>query len=129
MSVTDNAGDVVVGSVKINHPVTQQFVDDILVTAFEGGINYWCSSVYPVGNTFPDGATYTSDCLSRGRNIVVVEDDDGESKSHILTLENLIYGIKCFAALHKNVNFFEDFDACDADCIVQYAVFGDIVYG
>lgn len=30
--------------------VSEQDIDDILCTAFEGGITYWCDSVRVVGN-------------------------------------------------------------------------------
>lgn len=126
MSITE---DVIVGSVKVNFPVTRQFVDDLLVTAFEGGINYWCSAAYPVNNEYPDGATYTSDCLSRGKDIVIIEDGENGPEGHILTLDNLIYAMKSFMNEPNANNIFEDYDACDADVIVQYAIFGEVIYG
>jgi hypothetical protein len=131
MSVIDTSLEVV-GNIKVNYPLTRQFIDDLLVTAFEGGINYWCSKVYPVDNIFPEGAVYTSDCLSRGRHIVIVEesDEDGnQGKNHILTLDNLLFGIKCFMNMPNANNIFDDYDAWDADTIVQFAIFGDIIYG
>ena len=131
MSVTDTSHEVI-GSIKVNYPLTRQFVDDLLVTAFEGGITYWCCDAYPVDNIYPEGATYVSDCLSRGRDIVIVEvgvEEVNERKNHILTLDNLIFGIKCFMNMPNANNIFDDYDAWDADVIIQFAVFGDVIYG
>ena len=44
--------------------VSEQDIDDILCTAFEGGITYWCDSVRVVGNYL---GKYASDQISRGK--------------------------------------------------------------
>jgi hypothetical protein len=126
----------IVGTVVIRSEISGQFVDDVLTTAFEGGINYWCASVLPRNNVWPEGATYASQCLSLGTDLVIVEasedyDDDVELESHIMTLQDFLNGVQLYCdELNVSVySLYEDFDASVADCIVQLAIFGRLVYG
>ena len=48
--------------------VSDQDINDILVTAFEGGINYWAYKAEPKDGDYK-GADYASDALSRGATI------------------------------------------------------------
>ena len=116
--------------------ITQQQVDDLLCAAFEGGITYWCSSA-DVKGEWPEGATYAHETLTRGATILltdsesVYESGDGEPVIVALTLDNFLSGISQ-AAEHcgRSVDqFLEDHDADSADWAVQYAVFGELVYG
>lgn len=130
---------IIIGYIDARMGITVQEMDDILVTAFEGGITYWCSEAYPYGydlsKEWPEGVEYVSQCLSRGHDIALVdaEEDDKNDVSvvYILTLSAMIRGIQMFCDVHgKNYNIVcEDYDASDADCMVQYALFGKLVYG
>ena len=122
----------ILGSILTKQDITVQFVDDIMCCALEGGIDYWCISAYPVNMQFPEGAKYTSDCLSRGRDIILEEFDDYDQSVtfHTLTLQKFISGLSGYfddfggsiSELHDN------HDAGDADIIVQYSIFGKVVY-
>ena len=63
--------------------VSEQDIDDILCTAFEGGITYWCDSVRVVGNYL---GKYASDQISRGGKLKfhVEEPFDNEETEHKL---------------------------------------------
>ena len=125
----------IVGTVVVKTDITHQFVDDILVTAFEGGINYWCASVVPRANVWPEGATYASECLSLGTDLVLIENsedyDDIDVESHIMTLQDFINGVQLYCSEYNTSvdSLYQDFDACVADSIVQFAIFGRLVYG
>ena len=122
----------IVGTFAIKQDIPTQFVDDILCSAFEGGINYWCSSAYPVDMQFPDGAKYASDCLSRGRDIILEEFDeyDDSVKLHLLTLKKFINGLSLYFENFGGslIELHDNHDAGHADCIVQYSIFGEVVY-
>ena len=110
------------------HPftVSDQFIDDTLCTALEGGINYWARSA--VSTTMPDGAEYTSDCLSRGADVVITDD---EGAQHTLTKAAFVKATRAFCKARKTTPArLEDEvpDAADADAIVQLALFGEVVY-
>lgn len=112
--------------------VTSQDVDDIMCVALEGGITHWCDEAKPVGGYL---GTYASEQIRKGGKLILHDYvRDGE---HCLNLEKLLNGIKLWI---KSCNRLEQVDgklvvdcynvdgeACDA--IIQYALFGDVVYG
>ena len=128
-----------VGSFTTKINVSAIDVDNIMSAALEGGINYWCCEAIPwvfkCNNAWPDDVDYTSQCLSRGYDIFLVDaeedDDNGNPVEYILTLSAMIRGIEKYCDEHS-VSYYdlrEDHDAEAADCIVQYALFGKLVYG
>ena len=129
----------VIGHIDTRVEITVQDIDDIMCAALEGGITYWCCEAYPYGyrdgKEWPEGVEYTSQCLSRGYDIALVdaeEDDENDVPvEYILTLSAMIRGIQMFCDIHhKHYNIIrEDYDSLDADCMVQYALFGKLVYG
>lgn len=122
-------------NVEINkkYEITSQDIDDIMVTALEGGIAYWCRKAKVVGDYLGE---YASDQISRGGSLILY---DAESSDHWeLDLEKLLHGIE--KAIEDN--WFDDYDwyvdgkldCCQidaevADTIVQLALFDDIVFG
>jgi hypothetical protein len=114
--------------------MTNQDIDDILCTAFEGGINYWCDRVQVLEGDYK-GAEYASEAVSRGAliklNITDEERTGGTLKVDLLTRDNIVKGIE-MAAKHKKMSvkgFIENHDAGDADMAVQFAIFGELIYG
>ena len=115
------------------YTVTPQDIDDIMVTALDGGINYWCRKAEVVGEYLGE---YASDQISRGGSLILY---DAESSDHWeLNLEKLLYGIQ--KAIEDN--WFSDYDwyvdgeldCCQidadvADVIVQLALSDDVVFG
>lgn len=123
--------------------VTQEDVDDIVATALEGGINYWCRKAEVVGDYLGE---YASEQISRGRTLKLYDSEKDEV--YELTRDKLLDGIKKYCEdaerpydiMHEGVNsvgcstgeYGLDccmVDAVVADMIIQYAVMGEIVYG
>ena len=112
--------------IKIKIKVTNQDISDILVTAFEGGINYWCGKVETI-----KGSTNIDDIVEQitSGGAVILHDSESE--------EYWTFGIKSFkrglrAFLKKNnLNEIDTgmIDADDADEIIQVGLFGKMVYG
>lgn len=113
--------------------VTQQDIDDIITTAFEGGINYWCYKAEVVGDYKGE---FASEQISRGGTVRL--HDSVEDAVYDLTLENFLCG------LNKAIedNWYDEYgwydgnsiDTCNvdadvADVIIQLALFDDVVYG
>lgn len=99
--------------------ITDEQIDDILCTAFEGGINYWTPEMIRVKDF--KGCTYAHEVITKGGTLVIVDDD---GKAHTLTLKKFLKGIE----LYGNFDF-ENYDASDADSVVQFALFGKLIYG
>lgn len=110
--------------------LTQQDIDDIMVAALEGGINYWCRKAEVVGEYLGE---YASDQISRGGSLIL--HDAESSDKWELTLEKFLSGVKlyfedgCHVQVEDNCIDAGDIDANDADCIVQFALFGEVVFG
>lgn len=129
--------------VELEVNVTQEDIDDIVTTALEGGINYWCRKAEVVGDYLGECA---SEQISRG-GMLKLYDSEGD-KTYELTRDKLLDGIKKYCEdtkrpydiMYAGVNsvgcstgeYGLDccmVDATVADMIIQYAVMEEIVYG
>lgn len=110
--------------------LTQQDVDDIMVAALEGGITYWCDEAKVVGEYLGE---YASEQISRGGTLILHDAEEGEE--HLFTIEQFMQGFRlyleqgCYVNIEDNAIDTCDIDASDADCIVQFGIFGEVVYG
>jgi len=119
--------------------VTPQDIDDIMVTALEGGITHWCGSAEVVGGKYL--GEYASDQISRGGELQLCDIED-PSENWILSRSNFLDGLAKYleagnmdcieeSNFSSSVYTLEtgDIDADAADSIIQYALFGKLVYG
>lgn len=139
-------------TVEIDVQITDEDIDDIMCSALEGGINYWCYKVKVVDKYLGE---YASEQISRGGMLLLFDsedvDEEGHHKTYILNKEKLIEGIRLgitknlitaiepttvteksgFIVKTENVYRLEtgNMDANDADLIVQFALFGEVMYG
>lgn len=120
-------------SVERKIKVTDKDIDDIITTAFEGGITYWCCKVEVVGDYL---AKFASEQISRGGTVRLY--DSVEDTVYDLTLENFMEGLT--KAIEDN--WYDSYgwydgnsiDTCNvdanvADVIIQLALFDDVIYG
>ena len=119
-------------------------INDILCTAFEGGVDYWCSGIVGSDGDLAQlpmnqmGIEYEYEHVGYGGKLQVKDDE----KTYLLTQENFQSGLQKW--IDKNPDSVEvhydygnkyttldigNIDAGDADCIVQYALFGELKYG
>lgn len=119
--------------ININYKVTytKQDIDDILCAALEGGICYWCGEAEVVGEYLGE---YASDQISRGGTLILHDNESDEC--YELTPEKFEQGLAKFLSERGTDVLTEEFaldtteiDGSDADLIVQYALFGEVVYG
>lgn len=116
-----------------NIKVTQEDIDDIMASALEGGINYWCCKAEVLGNYL---GKYTSEQISRGGVLKLY--DAEEDAVYVLTLSKLLNGItKAISeGYYSKYGWYDgneidtcNVDACVADVIIQLAIFDDVIYG
>lgn len=111
-------------TIQITFNLTDEFLADVATTAIEGGINYWTSRIRRI-----DVDTFALT-------------DEETDKSYVVTHRMLARAIESILALDPTgtvgidsiaSGVFErdagQIDALDADCIVQVAVFGEVLYG
>lgn len=125
----DRPGVLMTAEFKVR--ITDEDIDDIMCSALEGGITYWCSEAEVKGE-------YGSEQISRG-GILLLHDIE-EPEFYELTKEKLLKGIMMYLAnpTHSDVLEMVDHelrldtsyvDADVADCMIQYALFDDIIFG
>lgn len=114
--------------------ITDQMIHDLLVTAREGGSNYWMEGLdytLPEQDVTPiDGTIYPFvDYPMSGGAVTITHDDDEKAT---LTRENIERGLVVMAEKyprHMNDVIIENYDADTADVFLQCCVFGELVYG
>ena len=114
----------------ISLELTKQDIDDIMATALEGGITHWCGKAEVIGDYLGE---YASDQISRGGTLKLY-DIENPSETWELSLSKLLNGLKMyiesggFGCVEDGAIETGNIDACAADCIVQYALFGELVF-
>lgn len=115
--------------------VTSEDIDDIMVTALEGGITYWCCKAEVIGQYLGE---YASEQISRNGTLRLYDMEQDER--YLLTRYKLLEGIAMYVANPCSANIVEQIDGeiridtCNvdaevADAIIQLALFGEVVYG
>ena len=104
--------------------VTDEHLDNILVGAFEGGSNYWATKVKVKDDDYK-GAEFASGVVSQGGELYIYS----EGSKYILTKDNLVNGIQKYLNESKHQLWPDGGDAYTDDLILQYALFGEVVYG
>ena len=118
--------------------ISDELIEHILCTAFEGGITYWAKNVscedredmLKVGGWKHEYLTKT-----KKKDAVMYIHDAETGEKYIITKKLIIGALqkmddtkyKCTKALARILD--ETYDADDADIAVQMACFGEVVYG
>lgn len=116
---------------ELHFKVTQQDIDDIMVSVLEGGINYWCRKAEVVGGKYL--GEYASDQISRGGSLMLYDIESSDKWE--LTLEKFLAGLKMYVenggagCVWDEAIDTGEIDGYAADNIVQYALFGELVFG
>jgi len=146
-------------TIKTETTVTDQLIADAVSTAFEGGITHWCGEAVAVERDnhgewqIATTALFNSligensgplysipefwDNDKRGYRLT---NDQGDEIKKVLTLSAIRNALQYQPPNQKGIsnNWFrkivdrtvsEDYDADDADILVQIAVFNELVYG
>lgn len=118
---------------EITIKLTEEDIDDIMCGALEGGVtSIWCSKVEVCGAYLGE---YASEQISRGGELWFYETED--DAWHKLTLSKFFEGFKrwveeggdVYNAVSGGTVDTCNIDAMCADAIIQYALFGDVIYG
>jgi|GEM_PF-776209 len=129
--------------IKSDLHITHEDIDDIMCAALEGGITYWCGDAEAVGGYLGDGA---DEQISKGGKLSLYDAED--DRFHMLNLEKFMDGIALsiingYAKDWLETRYTRDndwlrsgakidagmVDAEAANIIIQFALFGDIIYG
>lgn len=126
--------DIVVGEVVKKEYISKDDINTVICGWMESSYSelYTSSTLNGFKNTEDYNKYYWSDYATKmlldGKELMVeVLEENGV---HILTLEKLLKGFQLNSEKRQNDDFFNgNHDAVTYDCIIQYALFGEIVYG
>lgn len=127
--------DKVVGTatVTFKKELTEQDIENIMVGALEGGIGYWAglkrTGVWVDKPESEPTSTWATKLLLEGETILLYDIEDEGEEYYPLTLKNLIEGVERNYEERPHDNDLENADAGTCDCIIQYALFDEIVFG
>lgn len=120
----------IAGTIEVPLKVYNYHLDCILSGAFEGGSNYWADRVEVVEDDY-HGAEYASEVISHGGRLLIHKQDD--DVPILLTKEKMLKGCKLYVAGDKDTKGrtfdIDRWDAIDHDMILQYSLFGEVIYG
>lgn len=126
--------DKVVGEAVIKVALTESDIETIIVNGFEGGCNYWLGldngdrQEWTEKPSDEPNSTWATKLLLEGKTVHLFDIEDEDEKWE-LTLDKLIAGFSQNANERPFDSNLENGDASTSDCIIQYALFGKIVYG
>lgn len=122
----------------------KETVKDILTTAIEGGIGYWSilrcdTKSWEKARELAKEELKDTPCYCDVAyklfelGLPIVLEDVEEDEIYKLTKEKFIEGCRLYEE-QTNSSILQamengDFDANDADCIIQYALFNEVVFG
>ena len=121
--------------VTVEVEVTKEFCSDVLIIASEGGLNYWAERVRVTDDA--------DDQLRESISFIREDDESYPAERFTVNHEDVVRGIQKLlnGEVHVNAAIREyihrgvitndagNIDSDAADCIVQAAAFGDVVYG
>ena len=135
MSVLDKSKDL-----SINIPVDNDAMENIFVTALEGGSNYWYDiqdyTLEIVRSVEPDGPLSVATWKAIAEHGAEIDVYDAESEDILgtLTYDSIKDRLQLIndegQALVCMMNMITgDYDAGDADAVFQYLVMGEVAFG
>lgn len=125
-------------SITINFNITDEDIDDIMCAAVEGGINYWCEEIYIIGEKLGE---FSHEQISRGGTLKFKVNEGFEQNGngkwirwYTLDTNRLLHGLSEYTKEHPEIindGVIDTYniDAEGADCILQFALFDNIVFG
>lgn len=122
-----------IGKLVVERPITEEDVETVIVNCFEGGSTYWLG----LNNSTEDWkekpkgvplSTWATKLLLDGKTVNLYDIED-EEETWELTLEKLIKGFSLNATKRPKDSDLETGDSITTDSILQFALFGELVYG
>lgn len=130
-------------SVSVIQNVPFQRIGDLIVSAFEGGSNYWMeisktkkpqsfSFLYDADLGGEEPKIYWPVDYPLNGGSVTISDAEGEMPDSVLDLESIKRGLQAMATecpRHWQTFLAENDDAETADVFLQCCLYGEIIYG
>ena len=119
----------------ITKKITEEEIRDLIIDGIENGTTYWAF----IHNDTPEfEKCYGKDlCTSEaiaeiilnGGNVIITDLEGDEEPKYHLTLERLLKGIEMNAKERPWDSDLENYDSITSDCILQYALYDELMFG
>lgn len=124
-----------VAIIQVSMSITEEDIESVIVTAFEGGINYWAgldisNEMWKERPRDEPFSTWATKLLLEGKELKLWDIEQTEDDTAwLLSLSDLIVGIQKEISINPDHVDPDTWDADVADNMIQYALFGKIVFG
>lgn len=116
--------------------VTEEQIRNILIDGIESGIGYWAM----LHNDTEEFKKYykttdlamseiVAEILFKDGSVKITDIEEDEEPKYDLTLERVLIGIQKNEKERPWDCDLDNYDAITADCIIQYAIFDDVIFG
>ena len=121
----------------ISKEISREKLENIIVDGYESGIGYWatlCNDT-PMFKKYYDTTNFATSkiicklILDDNISIHFRDRENDEDTKYCLSLNRLLEGIKLNEINRSFDCDLNDYDACTCDCIFQYALYGEVVFG
>lgn len=120
----------------VKKKITEQEIKNLIIDGIETGIGYWAT----VNDDIEEFEKYynttdlamseiVAEILLKGGSVKITDVEEGEEPKFDFTLDRLLVGIQKNAENRPWDCDLENYDAITCDCIIQYAIFDDVIFG
>ena len=119
----------------VKKSITEDELRDIIIDGIESGITYWAflnNDTDEFERLYNEGYT-TSEAVAEivltGGEVEITDNEGDVEPEYKLTLDRLLRGIELNAIERPHDCDLENYDAITCDCIFQYAIFNEVIFG
>ena len=120
----------------IKKKITEEEITNLVVDGLETGIGYWAmlhndTEEFKKYYNTTDLATaeIVAKIILNGGSVKITDNEEDVEPKYDLTLDRLLIGIQKNAEERPWDCDLENYDATTCDCIIQYAIFDEVVFG
>lgn len=120
----------------VKKKITEEEIENLVIDGLETGIGYWAmlhnnTEEFEKYYNTTDLATaeIVAKIILAGGSVKITDNEEDVEPMFDLTLERLLVGIQKNAEERPWDCDLENYDATTCDCIIQYAIFDEVVFG
>lgn len=120
----------------VKKTITEEEIKNLIIDSIEIGITYWATlhnDTEQFEKYYDETELTTSEIVAEillsGGSVKITYIEESEEPKFDLTLDRLLVGIQKNAETRPWDCDLENYDATTCDCIIQYAIFDDIIFG
>lgn len=120
----------------VKKKITEEEIKNLIIDGMETGITYWATlhnDTEQFEKYYDETELTTSEIVAEilltGGSVKITDIEEGEEPKFDLTLDRLLAGISKNAEERPHDCDLENYDGITCDCIIQYAIFDEVIFG